>query len=184
MGGSFNPPHEGHRIVAETALRRLGLQAVWWLVSPGNPLKDHGELASFAERMASCEPFCQSPRMLVTGIEGELQSPFTLHTLKFLKQRYSGVEFVWVMGGDNLAGFHKWVGWRDIAALVPLAVVDRPGWRFKALASPAARYLRGAQVPESRARTILNGRPPGWVYLSTRLSELSSTDLRSGRTVE
>lgn len=179
MGGTFNPPHDGHRIVAETALKRLNLDQLWWLVTPGNPLKENGRLPSQAERMAQSRNFARSPRIRITGLEAELRTPYTAATLAFLLQRYPSVHFVWVMGADNLAGFDRWQNWQGIAASIPIAVVDRPGWRMKALASRAAKMLAGARIDEADAAALPGMSPPAWTFLTTRLSSLSSTALRA-----
>ncbi len=150
MGGTFNPPHEGHAVCAVTALRRLQLDQLWWMVTPGNPLKDQDGLPPLAERMAASRRFATDPRIKVTGFEAALGTPYTYETLRYVTRRFPGVHFVWVMGADNLAGFDRWQRWRDIARLVPMAVVDRPGWRLQALASPARpepRPLPGAGEP-------------------------------------
>ncbi|MEO1205073.1 MAG: nicotinate-nucleotide adenylyltransferase [Pseudomonadota bacterium] len=178
MGGSFNPPHIGHVTVAKTAVRRLRLNTVWWLVTPGNPLKPKDGLPSQADRMAKAEALCQDNRMVMASFEETLNSPFTAETLAFLKRRHGGAQFVWVMGADNLASFHRWQNWRDIAQAMPFAVVDRPGWRFPALSSPAARALARYRVPEARAPLVPGHRAPCWTFLSTRLCPLSSTELR------
>ena len=178
MGGSFNPPHDGHRIVAETAVKRLNLDQLWWVVTPGNPLKSNGALPAQGERMAWCEVFARGPRMRVTGFEAELGSPYTAVTVQYLRRRFPGVAFVWVMGADNLATFDRWQGWQDIAETIPLAVVDRPGWRLKALASPAAHRINRSRVPEIKSTQLAHMQPPAWVFLTTRLSQLSSTVLR------
>ncbi len=179
MGGSFNPPHDGHRIVAETAAKRLRLDQLWWLVTPGNPLKANGGLPPLAERMAATRRYARGPRMRVTSFERELGTPYTAATLSFLKRRFVGVHFIWVMGADNLASFDRWQHWRSIARTMPIAVVDRPGWRHKALASRAAKALQPYRKPESTASLLVTQRAPAWVFLTTRLSELSSTKLRS-----
>lgn len=178
MGGSFNPPHEGHRIVAETALKRLGLDQIWWVVTPGNPLKSNGALPPQSKRMNACQAFARGPRMKVTGFEAELGTPYTAATLAFLKRRHPGVRFVWVMGADNLASFDRWQRWREIAQMMPFAVVDRPGWRLKGLASKAAQTLGDARIREADARALARMRAPAWVFLTSRLSALSSTQLR------
>lgn len=179
MGGSFNPPHDGHASVARTALRRLKLDQLWWVVTPGNPLKDGGDLAPLDERMAASRAFATGRAMTVTGFEEQLGTPYTAATLSFLVARYPGVQFVWVMGADNLAGFHRWQHWRDIAHLVPIAVVDRPGWKLKALASPAARLLRSYRIPERRAPMLLGSPLPAWIFLTAPLSPLSSSEIRA-----
>ncbi len=180
MGGSFNPPHDGHAIVAQTALKRLKLDQLWWLVTPGNPLKSHNGLAPLAQRMAACRVLATHPRMHVTAFEAQLETPYTAATLGFLGARYPGATFIWVMGADNLAGFHRWQHWRSIAASMPIAVVDRPGWRLQALASPAARALSHNRIPEGAAAILGTQARPRWTLLSTRLSHASSTKLRNG----
>lgn len=182
MGGSFNPPHAGHLIVARTALRRLGLDQLWWVVTPGNPLKANSALPSQAERMAACRALIgHDPRMPVTGFEAELGGPYTAVTLGFLARRYPAGRFVWVMGADNLTSFGRWQNWRGIARMMPIAIVDRPGWRFKALAGPAARVLDRCRLPEAAAPRLPFCRPPAWMFLTSRLSSLSSTVLRAGK---
>jgi nicotinate-nucleotide adenylyltransferase len=179
MGGTFNPPHEGHRIVAETAVKRLQLDQLWWVVTPGNPLKTNGGLPPLSQRMQAAQKFARGPRMKVTGFEAELGTPYTAATLAFLKLRHPGVHFVWVMGADNLASFDRWQLWRQIAETMPIAVVDRPRWRLKALASPAAAALAAARVCENEAGKLAALTPPAWTFLTSRLSPLSSTALRN-----
>ena len=181
MGGSFNPPHDGHRIVAETAVKRLRLDQLWWLVTPGNPLKANDGLPSQTERMELCRQFARGPKMIITGFESELGTPYTAATLDFLRERYPSVHFVWVMGADNLASFHRWQRWREIAQTMPIAVVDRPGWRLKALGSEAAQSLAHARMREADAAKLAAANPPAWVFLTGRLSPLSSTQLRATR---
>jgi nicotinate-nucleotide adenylyltransferase len=180
MGGSFNPPHEGHLLVAATALRRLRLDRLWWLVSPGNPLKEHAGLAPLAERIEACRRLTRDPRIEVSGFEMELGWAYTVDTLAFLHARFPATRFIWVMGADNLAQIHRWKDWRRIAATTPLAVVDRPGWRLKAFASPAAHTLASRRLSEERAAGLAVADPPAWVFLTSRLSKLSSTRLRGG----
>jgi nicotinate-nucleotide adenylyltransferase len=179
MGGSFNPPHEGHAVCALTALNRLRLDQLWWMVTPGNPLKSGAGLPSLEERMAASRALAPNPAIKITGFEAELGSPYTYATIRFVTRHMPRMRFVWVMGADNLATFHLWQHWRDIAGLVPIAVVDRPGWHQPALASPAARYLARRRLPESAAGSLPGRKPPAWVFLSTRLSEASSTALRA-----
>lgn len=178
MGGSFNPAHEGHAIGAHTAMRRLRLNAVWWMVTPANPLKPSAGLPPLTDRQASACTFAEGRAMPVTGFEAALGSPYSVATLLYLRQRFPGVRFVWIMGADNLATLHHWLYWREMTGLVPIAVVDRPGWRLKALASPAARWMAARRLPEEAASLLPTRKPPAWVFLSTRLSEQSSTALR------
>ena len=178
MGGTFNPPHAGHATCASTAIRRLRLDQLWWMVTPGNPLKSDDGLPPLAERIEASRQFAADPRIKVTGFEAALASRYTYDTLPFVMRRLPSVHFVWVMGADNLAGFHRWQHWREIAGLVPIAVVDRPGWRLRALASPAATSLARYRVAEGLAGRLPVMSPPAWTLLSTRLSEASSTALR------
>jgi nicotinate-nucleotide adenylyltransferase len=181
LGGTFNPPHAGHVQISEIALRRLRLDRLWWVVTPGNPLKSNGGLPPLAERIAACRALIDDPRVEVTGFEARLGTPYTAATLGYLRRRFAGVHFVWIMGADNLATFHRWQRWREIAAEVPIAVVDRPGWRLKAMSSPAARSLSSAFVPEPQAGSLSRMDAPAWTLLSGPLSPLSSTALRSGK---
>lgn len=178
LGGSFNPPHAAHRLISQIALRRLGLDAVWWIVTPGNPLKAHGGLAPLATRIAQCEAMKRDSRIHVTAFESRLASPFTAATLAFLCGRNQGVRFVWIMGADCLAQFHRWQHWRDIFTMLPIAVIDRPGFHLQALASPAARAFQSSRRPERLARTIPSAKAPAWTMLSGPLSPLSSTAIR------
>ncbi len=182
MGGSFNPPHEGHLIVARTALKRLRLDALWWLVTPGNPLKSHDGLPTAGTRIAAIDAMTDDPRMIATAFEAELGTPYTAATLEFLIERHPMARFVWVMGADNLATFHRWQSWRRITQTVPIAVIDRPGWRHRALASSAARTLAPFRVRERYAGKLPVLKAPAWVFLTNRLSKLSSTALRRGAT--
>ena len=179
LGGSFNPAHEAHRLISETARKRLGLDKVWWIVSPGNPLKKKSDLAPMSERMAHAREVAMGRHIVVTDFEADLPSPYTASTLAYLKASKPLVRFVWIMGADNLASFDRWQRWREIFTMVPIVVVDRPGWRLKALASKAARAFAASRVPEADARVLTQGPPPAWTYLTARLSILSSTSLRN-----
>lgn len=181
LGGSFNPPHDAHRLITRAARRRLGLDAVWWVVTPGNPLKSHGELVSLDERLRLCRELTANPRIKITAFEKDLPSAYTAATLSYLKLRFPGVHFVWLMGADNLASFHLWQDWQNIAWNLPIAVVDRPGWRLPSLASRSAHYLARFYVPELRARSLATTPPPAWTFLTGHLSPLSSTDIRNGQ---
>lgn len=177
-GGSFNPAHAGHRHVSRMALRRLGLDRVWWIVTPGNPLKDTGELATTSARVAEAKLVARDPRIDVTSFEEEIEARYTVDTLAYLKRRYPGVRFVWIMGADNLAGFHRWRGWRRIARMMPMAVIDRPGWTLKATRSRSATALSAARIGEADASALPGLEPPAWVFLHGPRSYLSSTQLR------
>ena len=182
LGGSFNPPHDGHVQITEIALRRLQLDQLWWVVTPGNPLKSNGGLPPLPDRISACEKLMINPRVTITGFEARLGTPYTAATLGYLRRRFSGVHFVWIMGADNLATFHRWQRWREIASEVPIAVVDRPGWRLKAMASPAGRSLAAAFIPEAQAANLARMDAPVWTLLSGPLSPLSSTALRAAKT--
>jgi nicotinate-nucleotide adenylyltransferase len=181
LGGSFNPPHAGHALISRIALTRLGLDQVWWIVTPGNPLKSRAELAPLAERVVASRAVARHPRIRATAFEQHLPATFTAVTLAFLKRRARGVHFVWLMGADNLANFDRWQHWREIAAMMPIAVIDRPGWRLRAVASRAGRALAPYRIPECRARLLPGMHPPAWVFLTGPLSPLSSTELRLQR---
>ena len=179
FGGSFNPAHDGHAHVAETALMRLGLDRVVWLVSPQNPLKSARHTAPLEERLESARRFARGPSMIVSAAEDRLGTRFSLDTLRILQGRFPGVRFVWVMGADNLAGFHLWRGWPEILRRVPVAVVSRPGSLIESRFAPAARRFARARRPERAARVLPQTPPPAWIYLNAPLNEASSTHLRA-----
>lgn len=178
FGGSFNPPHTGHRLVAETVLRRLGLDQVWWFVTPGNPLKSHGDLAPLEMRLHMTSALADHPRMKVTAFETVLGTPYTARTITALRVMRPSVRFVWVMGADNLAGFHRWQDWRAILGSVPVAIVDRPGASLSVLSSPMAKAYENHRLPEEDAALLPDMEPPVWTFLHTPLDRTSSTDLR------
>jgi nicotinate-nucleotide adenylyltransferase len=177
LGGSFDPPHAGHLHVTRLALTRLGLDRVWWLVSPGNPLKPRAP-ADLARRAAAARALARHPRVAVTAAEARLGTRFTADTLRELSRRYPGVRFVWLMGADNMAGFHRWERWGEIAARTPIAVAPRPGANLRAGLSPAARRLWRARKAAGPA--LARGGAPGWALLPGPLSPLSSTAIRAG----
>jgi nicotinate-nucleotide adenylyltransferase len=181
FGGSFNPPHAGHRLVTLTALRRLKLDRVWWIVTPGNPLKDTRQLSPLAERMAAARRLMPEPIVDITGFEASIGTRYTLDTLRYLRFRCPAVRFVWIMGADNLIQFHRWQGWREIARLMPIAVVDRPGATLKATASRAAQALSHGRVSERglMSRAVPDpAKKPRWTFIHGPRSALSSTILR------
>jgi nicotinate-nucleotide adenylyltransferase len=181
LGGSFNPAHKGHRHISLAALTRLGLDRLWWVVTPGNPLKGATDLATLAERNHDAQQVAAHPRIEVTDFEAALGSAFTADTIAYLKRRFPGVNFVWVMGGDNLVQFARWRDWRRIVQMMPIAVLDRPGARHKALASRAAHVFAASRLDESQARALPLTSPPAWTYLTIPLSAASSTKLRKAR---
>lgn len=178
LGGSFNPPHEGHALITRMALTRLALDRVWWLVTPGNPLKPRADLAALKGRVAAARRLAESRRVAVTDIEAHIGARYTFDTLAWLSRRAPKVRFVWIMGADNLRQFHLWRHWRAIADLMPIAVVDRPGSTLRAPSSRAAKALAAWRVPEADARRLADLEPPALVFLHGPRSEVSSTALR------
>ncbi len=183
FGGTFNPPHDGHKLVSSIALARLGLDQVWWLVTPGNPLKENGGLPPLEDRMAAARRLADHPRIVVTGVEAQIGTRYTYDTIKYLTERCPRVSFVWIMGADNLASFDRWQHWRDIAALVPIAVIDRPGSTLKAVHSPAGAWLSRHRIDESDSKLLAGAKPPRFVFIHAKRSDLSSTELRNKRAV-
>jgi nicotinate-nucleotide adenylyltransferase len=181
FGGTFDPPHEAHRAACLIAMHRLNLDRVWWLVTPGNPLKDTRGLAPLQERIAAARALANHPRIAVTDIEADIGARYTYDTVRYLISRCPGVRFVWIMGADNLRSFHRWQKWRAIATMLPIAVVDRLGPSLYATAGPAGQALARHRIPEPAAKTLPCRRPPAWVYLHGLKSPLSSTALRAAR---
>ena len=185
FGGSFNPAHDGHAHVAETAMRRLGLDRVVWLVSPQNPLKDARDSAPLAERMASARAAAaqaaSGPVMIVSDFETRAGTQWTVDTLRALTARHPGVRFVWLMGSDNLASFHRWRGWTDIMRMMPMAVIARPGSLLESRAAPAARRFAGHRISSREARLLADKAAPAWTYLRAPLNPRTSTALRAAR---
>ncbi len=177
LGGSFDPAHEGHARITREALKRLALDEAWWLVSPGNPLKESGP-APLSERMARAGAIMRHPRVRVTDLEMRLGTRCTCDSLGRLTARLPGIRFVWLMGADNLAGLHRWERWEEIMALAPVAVLARPGLRVSPLRSRAARRFWRARLPERAAARLALAAPPAWVFLNVPMSDLSSTRIR------
>lgn len=181
FGGSFNPPHRGHALVAEIALRRLGLDRLWWMVTPGNPLKSRNELASLSERIALSEALTHDPRIQVTAFEQSLSTSYTADTLAYVKARNPHVHFIWIMGADSLGTFHKWQQWQEIACTFPIAVIDRPGSTLTYLSAKMAKTFAFARVDEDDARVLWKKPAPAWTFIHGRRSALSSTELRAAQ---
>jgi nicotinate-nucleotide adenylyltransferase len=179
LGGSFNPPHAAHRAISLFAIKRLNLDRVWWLVTPGNPLKDQGGLHDLDERAEAARAMANDPRIDVSCLEAVIGTGYTFDTITYLRRRTSGLRLVWIMGADNLAQFHRWQNWRRIADQMPIAVVDRPPQSFRALSAPAARALANYRLPENRAGQLADLRAPAWVFLTGMKLNLSSTGLRN-----
>lgn len=181
FGGSFNPPHEGHRLVAVQCLQRLALDKVWILVTPGNPLKDHSELAPLSERMDRARALMHHPDLEVTGFESAHGFGHTFETLSFLTRAHAGVRFVWIMGADSLMTFDHWERWEDVARAMPMAIYARPTADFRATESPAAVALERFRLPEASAISLADREPPAWVYLHGVMSDASSTAIREAQ---
>ncbi len=179
FGGSFNPPHHGHLHVSESALVRGQLDQVWWLVTPGNPLKDHSELAPLGDRIVQCRKLIDNPRIKVTAFEARYNVSYTEETLRLVTARHQGVKFVWIMGADNLASFHKWQNWRAIAGMMPLMIVDRPGSTLSYRSAQAAIALSRYRIDESDCELLADMKPPAWTFLHGPRSSLSSTAMRA-----
>jgi nicotinate-nucleotide adenylyltransferase len=179
LGGSFNPPHQAHRAISLFALKRLKLDRVWWLVTPGNPLKDNGGLHALAERMEAARRMAADPRIDISCLESVIGTRYTADTINYLRKRASRLRFVWIMGADNLAQFHRWQNWQRIARQVPIAVIDRPPQSFRALSAPAAQALANYRIPETEAGHLADRRAPAWVFLTGLKLSLSSTGLRN-----
>ncbi len=179
FGGSFNPPHAGHALVAEIAMRRLRLDQLWWIVTPGNPLKSRRELAPLPKRVALSEAISPDPRIKVTAFEAAHRIRYTADTVELVTRRNPGVNFVWIMGADSLRDFHRWQRWREIAATLPIAVIDRPGATLAFLSSVMAKTFDYARVDETDAGRLALMRPPAWTFIHGPRSTLSSTALRA-----
>jgi len=182
LGGSFNPAHPAHRRISLHALRALGLAEVWWLVSPGNPLKDdRADMAPLAARLASARAMARRAPIRATAIERRLGTRYTADTLAALVRRYPKRRFIWLMGADNLAQFHRWRDWRRIAATVPIAVIARPGYDAASHAGRAMGWLRRFVRPADQARYWTTWRPPALVLLRFRPDPESATRLRAAQ---
>lgn len=180
FGGSFDPPHAGHVLVAETALARLRLDQLWWIVTPQNPLKSHRGRDDLARRVALCESIATDPRIRVTAFEAAHNIRYSADTIDLVLKRNRATRFVWMMGADNLKEFHRWERWRWIANAVPIAVFDRPGSTLAFLSSIMARAFAHARVDEDDAKVLARMSPPAWTFIHGPRSSLSSTAIRRG----
>jgi len=179
LGGSFNPAHEAHRHISLIALRRLKLDAVLWIVSPQNPLKSDLDSAPLAARVERARELATDPRIFVTSLEQSFGTHYTIDTIEALQRAFPKARFVWLMGSDNLAQFHRWRRWKTIAQRVPIAVIARPDFTTAALASPAARFLLSSRIDPEAAQELPGRAPPAWVFLEERLDPASSTAIRA-----
>ncbi len=177
LGGSFDPAHEGHVHITRAALARFGLDGVWWLVSPGNPLKTRGP-APLQDRMARAKAVMQHPAVTVTDIEAHLGTRYTAETLAVLRARWPGVRFVWLMGADNFAQFHLWQDWQGIVETTPLGILARPGQRISARMSRAARIYRRWRIPGRASRLLGVAKAPAWCFINLPMTDESSTAIR------
>lgn len=178
FGGSFNPAHSGHRAVALYALKRLGLDWIWWLVSPQNPLKDAGDYRDYDERLAVTRRVARHPRFIVTNLEEQLGTRTTAATLAALAPVLRRGRFVWIMGADSFANLHHWNDWTDIPETIPLAILARPGFSMRALESPAALRYENRRIAAERAKELPDAPPPAWCFIPMPLRPESSTAIR------
>ena len=178
LGGSFNPAHAGHRHISLYALKMLGLDAVWWMVSPQNPLKSTKDMAPLKKRMQSAEAVASYPKIIVTDIERHLHTRYTVDTLKALQQRFPATNFVWLMGTDNLRQVHLWHAWEEIFRRVPVAVLDRPPRGNSSKSCPASEIFRPSLLPQEKAASLKHAPLPAWCILHIPLNSLSATAIR------
>lgn len=181
FGGSFNPAHRGHYMVALYALKRLQLDWIWWLVSPQNPLKDPRETGEYETRLAEARRIARHPRFIVTDIERQLGARTTAEALRGMAPLLQRGHFVWIMGADSFAGLHRWHDWLEIPAKLPIAILARPGYSLRALGSPAATRFSDQQVPEHLAARLVTTPPPAWCFIPMPLRKESSTAIRKAR---
>ena len=185
LGGSFNPAHQGHLDISLAAIHRLGLDQVWWLVSPQNPLKAADGMAPFAERLAAARAFvkaaCGDSRVKVTDLEARLSTTYTAETLSLIVQRFPHHHFVWLMGADNLAQICHWKDWQQIFHRLPIAVFARPTYSLSALAAKAARRFAPYRLREGAGRKLVMAKPPAWLFVHARLNPISATEIRKRR---
>lgn len=180
LGGSFDPAHDGHVRLTDEALKRFGIDRVWWLVTPGNPLKKH-QPAPLEQRISQARELMDDPRVEVTGVEALLNTRKTVDTIAALQKHYPTVNFVWLMGSDNLVQFSQWERWREIAARVPIGVLSRPGSRLAARLSKAARVMSSARLPARRAGLLGASAAPAWVMVNMPMSTTSSSAIRAAQ---
>ena len=177
LGGSFDPPHAGHLHISREALKRFGLDQLWWLVSPGNPLKTRGP-APMERRIAAARALIDHPRIAVSDFEAQIRTRYTSQTIAALQEARPNLRFVWLMGADNLAQFHRWQDWEEIMARVPVGVVARPGKRTLARTSKAARIYAGARLPGRMSQLLPTCDTPAWCFINLPMLAISSTRLR------
>ena len=179
MGGSFNPAHSGHRLISELAIKRLGLNKVWWLVSPQNPLKPSAGMANIKERVQNAVKISRNPKIKVMTVESFLDTQYTADLLKILSKRFSSTRFIWIMGADNLLQFSEWKNWEEITSLVRIAIFDRPNFSLKSLAADMPRRFSGNRLREREGLLLKYRKPPAWIFFHSNLSHISATKIRS-----
>ncbi|KXV58443.1 nicotinate-nucleotide adenylyltransferase [Acetobacter tropicalis] len=178
LGGSFNPAHEGHLAIARRALRALRLDQVWFMVSPGNPLKATSGMAPFVQRLQSVARLVDGHKLVATDIEARLGTRYTVDTIRKLQMRFPHARFVWLTGADGLASLPRWKGWRQLVRCVPLAVMPRPGQNNRALHGAAGHYMAHWRIPARRAALLADLPPPVWTFLPGRQNGISATSIR------
>ena len=178
LGGSFDPAHAGHVHITREALKLFGLDRIWWLVSPGNPLKSNGP-APLEDRMRAARAIMQHPRVTVSDLETQMGTRITADTLVALRRHYQGVRFVWLMGADNLAQFHLWQNWQSIIETVPIGVLARPGDRISARMSPAARLFRQYRIDGQASHLLARAEAPAWCFVNVPMVDHSSSAIRA-----
>ncbi len=177
LGGSFDPPHEGHVHITKEALKRFDLDQVWWLVSPGNPLKDRGPV-KLARRMAAARAIMDHPRVHICDFESHVGTRYTSETLAVLQDKCPQARFVWLMGADNLAQFHRWKDWQEIMSRVPVGVLARPGDRIAARTAKAAQVFRHARLHPRQNRLLGQTAAPAWAFVNMPMRSISSSQIR------
>ncbi|MBS9718456.1 nicotinate-nucleotide adenylyltransferase [Pseudohalocynthiibacter aestuariivivens] len=178
LGGSFDPPHMGHVHISQEAMKRFRLDRVWWLVSPGNPLKTRGP-APLEKRLDACRKLVKHPRIEISDFEAKIGTRYTAETLEALFQHYPQQRFVWLMGADNLASFHKWDRWQWIMENIPVGVIARPGDRITARLSPAAKRYARFRLRGRESVYLSRAEPPAWCFINAPMVDISSTDIRA-----
>lgn len=178
LGGSFDPPHAGHAHITREALKRFGLDRVWWLVSPGNPLKERGP-APLTQRMAAAREMMSDPRVQISDFEAQAGTRYTAETIAALQAAYPRARFVWLMGADNLAQFHRWKDWRQIMLRVPVGVLARPGDRVEARSAPAAQIFRHCRLKPRQSQLLARSKAPTWCFINVPMLNISSTAIRA-----
>ena len=178
LGGSFDPPHSGHMHISKWAIKEFSLDRIWWLVSPGNPLKKNAP-ADLDRRLSACNKLVNHPKVIVTDLERVFNTRFTAQTLTTLKSQYRGVRFVWLMGADNLAEFHKWDRWQDIMHMLPVGVMARPNQQLAANCSPAARIFRESRLSAQSSTALPFKEAPSWSLLTGPMDDESSSKIRA-----